>query len=214
MAVALVCFDLGGVLVHHRRDLADVFDAAGLPPPDPQWLESSAFVGALAQLAADHESGRITTDAFVRAVSEQSEGLLTEDDVRRLHRATVGEQLPDVQPIIERLVRSDQRIAVLSNNNPVHWPELTGGAYPAVALIPERLASHQLRLMKPDPAIFSEAARRFGVAPGEILLLDDSPANVESARAEGWNAVRIDPARPVAPQIERALTEYRVKGFT
>ncbi len=39
---------------------------------------------------------------------------------------------------------------------------------------------------KPDPAFFAAIAERTGFAPGEMLLIDDTPANVEAARAVGW----------------------------
>ena len=42
---------------------------------------------------------------------------------------------------------------------------------------------------KPDPAFFAAIEARTGFAPGEMLLVDDLPANVEAARAAGWGAV-------------------------
>ena len=43
------------------------------------------------------------------------------------------------------------------------------------------------RLAKPDPAIYALAAARFGRAPATMLFIDDSLANVESARKCGWH---------------------------
>ncbi len=42
------------------------------------------------------------------------------------------------------------------------------------------------RLVKPDPAIFALAARRFGRAPERMLFIDDNAANAASAAALGW----------------------------
>lgn len=42
------------------------------------------------------------------------------------------------------------------------------------------------RLMKPDPAIFHLAAKRFGHAPERMLFIDDNAANIASASALGW----------------------------
>ena len=44
------------------------------------------------------------------------------------------------------------------------------------------------RLVKPDPAIFHLALRRFGLAPGEALFVDDNAANVAGAEAVGIRA--------------------------
>ncbi|MDP3855832.1 HAD family hydrolase [Phenylobacterium sp.] len=42
---------------------------------------------------------------------------------------------------------------------------------------------------KPDAAFFRMAEQRSGFAPHELLLIDDSPRNVEGARACGWAAI-------------------------
>jgi len=42
---------------------------------------------------------------------------------------------------------------------------------------------------KPDGAFFAAIVERTGLAPHELLLIDDSPPNVDAARAAGWNAV-------------------------
>ena len=45
---------------------------------------------------------------------------------------------------------------------------------------------------KPDPAIFLEAARRLGRAPGECLVVEDAPAGVAAARRGGMACVAVD----------------------
>jgi len=42
---------------------------------------------------------------------------------------------------------------------------------------------------KPDPALFLEAARRLGVAPGEAAVVEDSPAGVDAGRRGGFALV-------------------------
>jgi putative hydrolase of the HAD superfamily len=42
---------------------------------------------------------------------------------------------------------------------------------------------------KPDPVFFAELSRRTAVPPASALLIDDTPANVEGARAAGWQAL-------------------------
>ena len=41
---------------------------------------------------------------------------------------------------------------------------------------------------KPARAFFAAAERISGLSPAEIVLVDDTPANVEAARASGWTA--------------------------
>ena len=41
---------------------------------------------------------------------------------------------------------------------------------------------------KPDAAFFGAIVERTRFAPDELLLIDDSPRNVDGAQAAGWNA--------------------------
>ena len=61
-------------------------------------------------------------------------------------------------------------------------------------LVPSLLNTHDLGAAKPDPqayaAAHAEISRRLGreVSPAEVRFTDDRPANVEAARAFGWQA--------------------------
>jgi putative hydrolase of the HAD superfamily len=50
--------------------------------------------------------------------------------------------------------------------------------------------SFQLRMAKPDPAIYRYALDKLGVAPPEVLFIDDKSENVEAAQALGINALK------------------------
>jgi HAD superfamily hydrolase (TIGR01509 family) len=47
------------------------------------------------------------------------------------------------------------------------------------------LTAEDVAHSKPDPEIYQKAAARFGIEPSELLVLEDSPAGVASARAAG-----------------------------
>ncbi len=44
---------------------------------------------------------------------------------------------------------------------------------------------------KPDPAIFLEAARRLGLAPGRCVVVEDAPAGLEAARRAGMRSIGV-----------------------
>lgn len=57
------------------------------------------------------------------------------------------------------------------------------------------LRSDLAGVMKPDPRIYLEAERRFGLSPAKTVFIDDRPENVDAACARGWQAfVHRDPA--------------------
>ena len=59
--------------------------------------------------------------------------------------------------------------------------------------------SHEVGLQKPDPRIYALTAARLGLAPAEIVFLDDAQAAVTAARACGWHAVHFrDTAQAIA----------------
>jgi putative hydrolase of the HAD superfamily len=57
------------------------------------------------------------------------------------------------------------------------------------AITDDIVYSHEVGLAKPDPEIYALAARRLGVAPHEIVFLDDSQTCVDGARSAGWHVV-------------------------
>jgi putative hydrolase of the HAD superfamily len=62
----------------------------------------------------------------------------------------------------------------------------------------------ELGCKKPDAAFFAAVEARTGFAPNELLLIDDSPGNVEGARACGWDAVLWTAERPLAAVLAEA----------
>jgi len=45
-----------------------------------------------------------------------------------------------------------------------------------------------VRLVKPDRAIYDHHIAAFGLEPEATFFTDDSPANIEAAKAAGWTA--------------------------
>jgi putative hydrolase of the HAD superfamily len=69
-----------------------------------------------------------------------------------------------------------------------------------------QLLSCELRLIKPDAAIFRRAIERIGVRPQGMLFVDDREANVEAARAVGIRAIQFE-------STEQLRSELREMGF-
>jgi putative hydrolase of the HAD superfamily len=46
---------------------------------------------------------------------------------------------------------------------------------------------------KPDPVVYAEVELRLGCNPVELVLLDDRPANLVTARTRGWRTVFVHP---------------------
>lgn len=61
--------------------------------------------------------------------------------------------------------------------------------------------SAALGCAKPERAFFDAVARRVGLAPDVLLLVDDSPANVAAARDGGWRAMLWMPGIDLAAAV-------------
>lgn len=65
--------------------------------------------------------------------------------------------------------------------------------------------SAQARCKKPDLEFYDFAERTTTYAPEELLLVDDTPANVQGALASGWSAVHWDGTEKLSAILQRSM---------
>jgi len=215
----VVCFDLGGVLVRICRTWVEACGYADLEVREAEWLASSAWRSERKHVVDRYQRGEITCEAYYEALSGAVQGLYSAPEIERVHAAWTREQYPGVEALIDDLhARPGVRTACLSNTNHAHWLRLVGTAerrdFPVVARLHERLASHQLGVLKPDLEIYARAhtifAQQGALRREQVVFFDDLPENVEGARAFGWTAQQIDPSGDPAAQMRAHLTALGV----
>ena len=94
----------------------------------------------------------------------------------------------DLLSALERLRRDGSRLHLVTNQEHLRADHL----WTTLRLKDRFDAMHysaELGLAKPDPAFFDAVRARTGLLSAELLLIDDSPANVAAARASGWQAL-------------------------
>lgn len=93
---------------------------------------------------------------------------------------------PDAASLLSSLSVQGVRMGILSNAT----LEMAQAARrtPWAPHIADWFFSAELRLAKPDPAIYLHVAGTLGLPPESILFIDDRAANVEAANQVGWNA--------------------------
>lgn len=204
--VSVVCFDWGGVILRICRNWREGCERAGVAIH-----EAAGAPEAMARRRAiniEHQIGAISCEDFFTRVAGASEGLYSADDIRRIHDAWLIEEYPGVGDLIDRLNAIDGvTTALLSNTNATHWSRQHDreGGFSAAYRLRHRLASHEMGLAKPDPAIFHAAREHFGVPGEQIVFFDDLEENIEAARAAGWRGCVVDPLGDTAGQMEREL---------
>jgi putative hydrolase of the HAD superfamily len=83
-----------------------------------------------------------------------------------------------------KALRGHYKTGLLSNSN-AGYAQTILDEYGVRDLFDEVTVSGEVGAMKPDPAIFHHALQQLGVAAGEAVFIDDSPANVQAAEALG-----------------------------
>ena len=89
----------------------------------------------------------------------------------------------------------------LTNMSAECWPAIRGLSR-AFAHLSDTIVSGAEGVVKPDPAIFKIACRRTGLAPADLLFIDDSPANIASAQILGFKTHLFSDPAALRPALE------------
>lgn len=197
----LVCFDLGGVFIRLQPDLESACRDAGVEyRGDWMHLESDA---PRLELIERYQVGELECGEYYRAMSDLSAGRYAPEEIEAIHGVWVIEPYDGIDRLLDDLEAAGLATACLSNTNASHWRWLEGVS--PFGRLHHRHASHLLGFHKPDVRIFRAFEREVGRSPAELLLFDDLPENVETARRLGWHAHGIDPSGDTASQMRRQL---------
>jgi putative hydrolase of the HAD superfamily len=109
-----------------------------------------------------------------------------EDDYLAGHRLIDG-----TLPALTRLKARYGRLACLSNDVS-RWSLKLRQRFGLEAWIDRWFISGDLGLRKPSPDIYRRAIADLGVAPQEIVFVDDRPRNLDAARDLGLQTVLLD----------------------
>ncbi len=66
--------------------------------------------------------------------------------------------------------------------------------------------SGDVKVVKPERAIYALLAERFGLDPAQTIFIDDSVANVEAARHFGWHAIHCTSTHALPTQLAELMT--------
>lgn len=204
MAIKAIITDLGGVLINvDRKNMCAKLARYSSLPAGEICSHFSATV------VMDHEAGLArgvdSVEQFYRKMVRQLrlDGLGFEEFVRiysdRFSRRD------DSLSLMRRLSRK-YPLAMLSNTNEPHyeyWLKVIGSE---MKLFKALVLSFEAHMMKPEPEIYLEAARRLGVKPEECVFIDDVPEYVKGAENAGMKGILFTSAG----QLETDLKERGV----
>jgi len=114
-------------------------------------------------------------------------------------------ELRPVERVKEAIARLPRPICVASSSSPERIAlslEMTGLAPLFGAHV---FSAEQVAHGKPAPDLFLLAARSMGVAPGETIVVEDSPAGVRAARRAGMGIIGFAGASHADQDLIKAL---------
>lgn len=191
VAIKAVVFDLGGVLIDLHSDRAgrELIQRHGLSRHSLARLTRSCFESYPRSVTELAILGKVETSTYLEA-------FLRECSVKDLERlranrlSVIGHERKDVLTIVEQLRQAGLICCVLSNTIALHWERLgSAREYPCLALFDHVFASHLIGSAKPQKEAFGFVANALRVQMSECLLVDDTPLNVEKAKAVGWRGI-------------------------
>lgn len=197
-----VCFDLGGVMIKIRHTWGEVLDGLGLVPETPR-----ADYGRLVDFPGldAYQAGSMSFEEYLNGLGTYLGGL-SRADAARVHGHILWEEYPGSLALVEELKGLGMRVGCLSNTNATHLEEcMDSGRFPVCRAFDRLVTSFELGLNKPDAAIYRAFERELGVPGGGVVFFDDAVANVEGARAVGWEAFLVDPEGDVDGQLREGL---------
>ncbi|SNS82255.1 2-haloacid dehalogenase [Sphingomonas laterariae] len=98
---------------------------------------------------------------------------------------TIPGPIPGSPEIVETLDAAGVPLFAITNFSAEFWAPFRADHAALFDRFRDILVSGEEKMVKPDPAIFDLAMRRFGLAPGEALFVDDRAENVAAGEAAG-----------------------------
>jgi len=192
-----VVFDLGGVLIewdprHLYRKLFDV----------PDEMESFLAEVTTAEWNAQQDAGRPWAEAVETLIAEHPERHeLIEAFHVRWPEMLAGE-IPGTADVLSELRDTGIRLVALSNWSAEMFP-VARERFDFLSWFEGIVISGEVGVNKPDPRIFAYLVERFGIEPAATLFIDDSPANIDAARALGFRAIQFTDAAELRRELVR-----------
>jgi 2-haloacid dehalogenase len=197
---SIVVFDVGNVLIHWdpRRLYSQLFDS----PIMVDWFLQNVCHSAW---NLDLDRGFAIEEAIAERIAAFPDHAAAIRAYDERWDEMVSGAIDGSVALMKRLRAAGVPLYAITNFSRTKF-DLAARRFPFLLEFDGVVVSADEGLVKPDPAIFELFLKRFGLAAGDCLFVDDSPANIESARKLGIAAHHfVD-----AASLEIELRRYRL----
>ncbi len=196
--VRSVISDLGRVVLWFDNGvfLRKLADRAGRP-----YEEVKAIVHGDLGLIRRFDGGAVTPADFHEQVTAAVGADMTYDEFYDIYN-DIFTPIPPAIDILTRVKAAGYKTLLLSNTDPERFG-FVKRRFPEILFFDGYVLSYELKLLKPDPAIYLAAARLAGAEPDECVFIDDMEENVKGAVETGLAGIRYTLETDLAAELRK-----------
>ena len=178
--VRAVVFDVGNVL--YQWSLKALFSKLMPDSDELEWFLANVITP---DWHFQHDAGRPLADMTAELKVEFPQHAYLIDAYVHRFNETIHEPVTGSLEIVTELAARDVPIFGITNFGAEFWAGFRPTA-PVFDHFTDIIVSGEEKLVKPDAAIYALALKRFNLAAGEGIFVDDRLENVEAAEANGF----------------------------
>jgi 2-haloacid dehalogenase len=115
---------------------------------------------------------------------------------------TITGPVPGVHDLVEALDAKGVPLYAITNFSADFWPPFHERERDFFRRFRDIVVSGEVKLLKPDPAIYYLSLDRFGLRPRDVLFVDDRMINVDAAEAIGMRGHLFTTADDLRDRLE------------
>jgi putative hydrolase of the HAD superfamily len=197
--IEAVIFDYGEVLCHRPSGeelnrMANLFGA-----------DAESFAALWERNRPAFDRGELTPQVYWSMLATDAGTKIDAGQLEELRKLDVA-MWARVNPIMvdwaRRLRAEGFKIGLLSNMHP-EMIEHCRSHFPWLNDFHFQTFSADVRMVKPDPAIYQHTLQGLGVSAAQALFIDDREPNITAARALGMHAIRFVSVPQLRGQLEQ-----------
>lgn len=181
-----VILDYGAVLCHPPlpHEIARMTRALGVTP--------AKFPSLYGHARDDYDRGDLTTNQYWASVARETGVELSPDmieELTQLDRDMWSRANDEMTAWLASLRSAGYKTTLLSNMQDDMIAHVRA-KFPWLNDFDHQIFSSEVRMVKPNPALYRMCLAQLGTDPGETIFIDDREENVAAARALGIYAIR------------------------
>lgn len=193
----IIVFDLGGVLIDWdpRYVYREVFEG---DEEKVEWFLAHICTPAWNER---QDAGRSFREAVRVLADEHPEH---EEHIRIYYdrwEDMLGGAIEETVQILEELKERNVPLFALTNWSAESFP-VAEARYPFLQHFDGIVVSGQVRMIKPDPAIYHHLVATHGIQPDDSVFIDDNLRNVEAAQRLGFYAIHFSSPAHLRAELE------------